>query len=290
MCQQYNELSIRMKRNMKNYQDKLKQFLKIVIRGVPFFKNLSEDSIEEITYHLKQKYYQTDEIIFRAGSPVDYLQIITKGEVDLIMKIDNHELVSHNLYQGCHIGGYKILDDFAHSHTARAVNSVTLHYITKDSLSLLANNIPEINNSIEKAKNYIRNSQMPIIGFGIFKDPKGNISALEIFKMAVVKIIKLNRDLKKFDCLSDVTEMLELGEYGDDYISKATKKPRDFLKASLKLINKLTHKIDSMEGHIKFLEEKLDIQRKQKRKKSMRVLSALSAQRNAIEGNFGFII
>jgi CRP-like cAMP-binding protein len=196
MCRQYNDLSLRMKVNMKKYQDKLKIFLKIIIRGVPYFNDLSEDSIEEITYHLRQKYIEPDEIIFRAGDPVDYLRIITKGEVDLITRVENHDLVVHNLYQGCHTGGYKVLDDFVHSHTARAVNSVTLHYITKDSILSLINNVPEIKASIEKAKYYMENSQVPIVGFGLFRDPKGNISSIQILKMAVVKILKLGQDLK----------------------------------------------------------------------------------------------
>ena len=51
----------------KNYQDRLKSFLKVSLKYIPFLKNLNGEIIEEITYHLKQKYYDPNEVIFRDG-------------------------------------------------------------------------------------------------------------------------------------------------------------------------------------------------------------------------------
>ena len=67
MCQQYGDLVSKMKENLKGYQDKLKIFLKMSLKDIPFFSNLSEDSIEEATYFLKQKYYDQNDIIVREG-------------------------------------------------------------------------------------------------------------------------------------------------------------------------------------------------------------------------------
>ena len=111
MCQQHPELTLLLKEKMKTYNDKLKMFLKLILRTIPFMKNLSDDSIEEVSYHLKQSYYDPDEIIFRAGDPVDNIYVITRGEVELIANIDDQDFVAHHLYQGCFIGGYKILSD-----------------------------------------------------------------------------------------------------------------------------------------------------------------------------------
>ena len=67
MCQQFGDLAEKLKENLKGYQDKLKLFLKVSLVNIPFFRNLSENTIEEITYLLKQKYYDPNEIIKRAG-------------------------------------------------------------------------------------------------------------------------------------------------------------------------------------------------------------------------------
>ena len=67
MCQQFGDLAKKLKENLKGYQDKLKVFLKVSLGDLPFFRNLSKDSIEEVTYHLKQKYYDPNDIIVRGG-------------------------------------------------------------------------------------------------------------------------------------------------------------------------------------------------------------------------------
>lgn len=100
MCQQYIELTQKMKEKLKTYNDKLKVFLKCILRTIPFMHDLSDESIEEVTYHLKQKYYDPGEIIFRAGDQVEHILLITRGEVDLLMNIENHDFVVHHLYQG----------------------------------------------------------------------------------------------------------------------------------------------------------------------------------------------
>lgn len=47
------------------------------------------------------------------------------------------------------MGGYKTLNECTHAHTARAVSSVTLHTINKDSLSLLQNNLSDFYQEVE---------------------------------------------------------------------------------------------------------------------------------------------
>ena len=240
MCQQYVDFADKMKKNLKTYQDKLKMFLKVSLKAIPFFSDLKENTIEELTYHLKQKYYEPSEIIVRAGDPVDDIHLITRGEVDLILSIHNQEFVAHNLFQGCYLGGYKILKECSHSHTARAVNSVTIHTLCKDSISLLQKNFPDFNYAIEMAKKDLRKTEFPVVGFGLFRDPSGNLTPIRLLKMAVVKILKLNRDLKDRDISDPVSKILERMQI--DYYNEAEEesKPENFNKASLKLMKRLS--------------------------------------------------
>ncbi|CAI2372991.1 unnamed protein product [Moneuplotes crassus] len=257
MCQQFPDIVEKMKQNLKKYQDRLKLFCKYSIKEIPFFKRLSEESIEEVTYHLQQKYYDANDIIFREGNAVDNLLIITRGEVDLILKVEDHELVLHNLYQGCYMGGYKVLKDSIYSHTARAVTSVTLHSLSKDSISLLQKNLPDFNHAIEKARIFIDNTSDPFIGFGMFRSKETSLTPIKLFKMAVIKVLKINRDLKEAGIKEGVPDILKrtvIGYYNEE---EEGRKPHNYQKTSLKILQKLTKKIDFLERHIKTLEKEV---------------------------------
>jgi CRP-like cAMP-binding protein len=61
---------------------------------------LDDDTVNEISYHLKEKYYDKDDIIFRSGDQVDHLYLITQGEVSLTVTVDGKDFIFHTLYQG----------------------------------------------------------------------------------------------------------------------------------------------------------------------------------------------
>lgn len=61
---------------------------------------LNNHIIEEITYHLRSKSYNADEIIYKIGDPVTNMHFITRGEVELFYPVNSNEIVIHNLYQG----------------------------------------------------------------------------------------------------------------------------------------------------------------------------------------------
>lgn len=284
MCQQYPSLTEKMKAKLKTYNDKLKIFLKVILKSIPFMKNLSAESIEEVTYHLKQKYYDPNEVIFRPGDPVDQLYLITRGEVDLIVNIDNHDFIVHNLYQGCFIGGYRILGDYIHTYTARAVSSVTLHYINKDSVSLLQNNLSDFKAEIELAKQYIEKNKDTIIGFGLFRDERGNVSSGEIFKMAVVKILQLNRAFKEVGIIDGINKVFKrmLIEYYEE--EEESEKPKNYQRATLKLMQKLTAKLDNLESQMARMEKKIEKNENANRRQSMMLLHKLGSEIDGIKG------
>jgi len=279
MCQQYVGLTDKLKAKLKTYNDKLKIFLKLILRSVPFMKKLCNDSVEEVTYHLKQRYFDPDEVIFRAGDQVEYIYLITRGEVDLIVNVDKHDFVVHNLYQGCYMGGYKVLGDHSHSHTARAVSSVTLHCINKDSLSLLQNNLNDFKKEVELAMNYIDTTNDPVIGFGMFKDERGgNVTPTEVFRMSVVKILKLNRDFKEAGIENGVSRMLEKMQLNYFDEEEDIRKPKNYQRASFKIMQKLEKKIEKLDTQMQRMEKKFEKTEKVNRKQSMMMLKRIGSE------------
>ena len=121
LWQQFVELRFKFREKLKTYNDKMKILLVSTLSSIPFFSGLSHEIIEEITYHLKQKYFHADEFIFRSGESADNFYIITKGDVELLFNHMGHDIVCHYLYPGCYMTGYQILGNYHHNMTARTL-------------------------------------------------------------------------------------------------------------------------------------------------------------------------
>lgn len=205
MCHQFVDVRVKLKDNLKNYNDKLKVFLKLSLRNVPYMKNLSDEVIEEITYNLKQKYYEDSDVIYRAGSLVENLYIVTRGEVNLMMSIEGHSFQLHRLYQGCYIGSYKLFGDYYHVHTARAKNNVTIHALSKDSMTILRQSMPEFEYACQSAITYMNTTSDPIISFG---NLRGELTPKQLLRLTITKILKINRDFREVGLENGLAKML----------------------------------------------------------------------------------
>ena len=100
MGQQFPEVHGLLKKRMRTYQDKLKSFLHHILRSIDYIKDLEEDSIEEISYHLKYEYYEKQQIVFRAGQSVDRIYFISTGEAEIFINYEGEEFIIDSLYQG----------------------------------------------------------------------------------------------------------------------------------------------------------------------------------------------
>jgi len=89
----------KLKQKIKNYNDPYKIFLKELLRSVDYLSNLSDDSIEEISYYLEQLDYEKDKIIFRAGDPVSSIHFITNGRINVTVNINDTDVPIDTLYR-----------------------------------------------------------------------------------------------------------------------------------------------------------------------------------------------
>ena len=113
--------------------------------------------------------------------------IVTKGELELLYKVDGKEFRMHILGQGCYIGAYQFHANYNHTFTARALCKTTVHRITKDSIEHLSNEIPQLRTKIEETIKYANTTQDPIVSFGFHRGFKINVK--DVFKLSVGRVI-----------------------------------------------------------------------------------------------------
>ena len=198
LCREFEDLVPKLRNKIKSYNDSLKQFLISIVKVIPYFSDLGEYTLEDIAYHMKQKFYEKGEIVFNQGESMNgAILIVTKGELELLYKVDGKEFRMHMLGKGCYIGAYQIHANYNHTFTARALCKTTVHKITKDSIEHLSNEIPQLRTKIEETIKYVNTTHDPIVSFGYHR--KINITLNSIFKLAVKRVILIKRDVEDAD-------------------------------------------------------------------------------------------
>ena len=259
LLRQFDELQHRLKEKVRTYNDRLKLFLFSIIKVVPFLNNLSEDTLENIAYHMKQKFYEKGEIIYNNGESMDNsISIVSKGEVELLYKVDNKEFRMHLLNQGCYIGGYQIHGRYHHMYTARALSKTTIHIISKESIDHLVKEFPDFKKRIDKTVDYIEKTADPIVSFGYYRDRNANVTVKDILKLSIGRIICIKRELKRVNILNSINSLLTETQTNTNYMKTISNDIEDFQNEIINVILKLSSKIDSnfdaIEGRLSRIE------------------------------------
>ena len=108
LCREFEDLVPKLRNKIKSYSDRLKQFLVSIVKVIPYLSDLGEYTLEEIAYHMKQKFYDKGEIVFSQGESMKgSILIVSKGILELLYKIEGREFRMHILGKGCYIGAYQ---------------------------------------------------------------------------------------------------------------------------------------------------------------------------------------
>lgn len=100
VCRIYSSFQFNLKEQMKSYDDPLKRFQKQLLQNVYYMENLSNDSLDEISFYLDHAHYDADQIIFRAGEQVDYIYFIASGTAHIVVSLPDHEIILDSLSEG----------------------------------------------------------------------------------------------------------------------------------------------------------------------------------------------
>ena len=105
ICKHFPETFHKMKENRKLYDDKWKQFLRQLVSSVPFFRELSENTLEELLYGLEQEFHEKDAVLFKPGDVCTGIRYLSDGEIDFVVRLDNgEEILIDTLFRGCVFG------------------------------------------------------------------------------------------------------------------------------------------------------------------------------------------
>jgi CRP-like cAMP-binding protein len=269
----------KLKNGRKNYQDQWKVFQKDLLKYIDYIKHCSEDTVEELTYYLKEQNYEIGDTIFSAGQIVDRINFITNGEVDIIVKIGKKEAILDTLYQACNIGEYGVLGDYRHTFTARAkTKNVHIIYITKDSLTHCRNRFSDLYKEADKWIDFLENSGLPLVDFRIYRNSSRMKNTIEVLKLAVARIMRINDALEANYDPEEITELLRevqikmIVEEEDD---------KDSQKNTNKLLQTVLQRIKSLQQEnqeLKFTLVKFE-------KKMAKVDKSVSAIKAEVTGN-----
>ena len=200
-----------LKAKRKEYQDEYKLFIKDILRFIDYIKTVSEETVEELTYFIKEVSFEVDTMIFRAGAVVDRVYFIAEGEVDIIAKVGKREAVLDTLYQGCNIGEYGVLGDYTHSFSAKAKTNVSLMYIEREAVLNLRDKFSDLRKETNICIDYLENSGLPLVDFRIYRNTQkhNKQNTVEVLKLAVARVMRINEALEANYTPEEITEILK---------------------------------------------------------------------------------
>lgn len=142
----------KLREKIKSYKDTYKMFVKEILRSVDYMSNLSDDSIEEISYFLKQVDYEKDKIIFRAGDFIDKIYFVINGRIKISVNINDTEVFIDSLSRGCSVGSYGVVGGLNYHFSGRAETKLTLLVLSKEDLKILVNSCDDLDRKIFELK------------------------------------------------------------------------------------------------------------------------------------------
>lgn len=111
MSKKFPQILSKLKARRGQYNDIWKTFLRKLIMSVDYFKDLKNNTIEELIYSLKQELIEPNHVITKVGECIDRIYFISSGIVQMILKFDDGtEIIIDQLRQGCSFGLYSILE------------------------------------------------------------------------------------------------------------------------------------------------------------------------------------
>lgn len=268
-----------LKDGRKNYQDEWKIFMKDNLKYFDYVKNCSDQTVEELTYYLREEMYQAGDVIFKAGQEVNKVYFIASGEIDIIVKIGRKEVLLDCLYQACNIGEYGVLGDYRHTFTAKAKKNAThMIYIPKDAISACRDRFKDFYKETEKCKEYLETSGLPLVDFRLYRNYSSKMKTVEILKLAIARVMRINDALEANYSPEEITEILQtiqikvFGEGDDD---------GDLQKNSNRMLQEVLQRLAGIQQE----NSDLKLQLAKFDKKVVRIEKSVAAIKSEVTGN-----
>ena len=197
-----------LKERRKVYQDEWKKFIKTNLKWIDYLKNSKDDVLENLYSKQKEESFKAGEIILKTGDPINKISIITDGQIEIFVNIQNHEISIDTLYQGCSIGEYGVLNDCVYLFTAKAKsNSVKVFSISKQEIQDLIKLNPDYKTIKEKELN--KNYLSYYLDFRHYRSGESLWRAKKVLKMAILRYFRIWMVLSQFNIIVEYNKILD---------------------------------------------------------------------------------
>lgn len=116
-----------------------------ILRQLPYFTDLSDGAVNNISARFTEKGYQPDEMIYLAGEEATRLYVVASGKVKLLRyTLDGQEVLLDILVPGEHFGSLSALGDPVYPDTAQAQTGVCVLSIDAEDFRQLLETYPAI--------------------------------------------------------------------------------------------------------------------------------------------------
>ncbi|MEW5814420.1 MAG: HD domain-containing phosphohydrolase [Spirochaetota bacterium] len=123
----------------------MEEFKNNTVEKRPFFSQISDDDLYQITQFAKEKKFLPGDVIVREKTLTDTFCIIKNGKVEITKKfMDGDEMVLTVMNEGDFFGEMALLDQSPRSATVRALVETTILELSRDDFESLLHNAPAL--------------------------------------------------------------------------------------------------------------------------------------------------
>jgi CRP/FNR family transcriptional regulator, cyclic AMP receptor protein len=113
------------------------------LNRVHLFRNLPDEHLEALVGSCERMLFQAGETIFRKGDSADWLYVVEKGTVDIVLPSEGEEIVLASFAEGSFFGELGVFDQQPRNATARATEGASLVGVPARAVGRLIDQHPE---------------------------------------------------------------------------------------------------------------------------------------------------
>lgn len=115
-----------------------------ILKNIPFFSELSEEDLQQITEKIKMEYFPADHVIFNEGDTGEVMYVIKRGQVQVIRENAILATLSDNAF----FGEMALVSDEPRNASIKTVTDVEALTLGKEDFKQLLQTNPSIASTV----------------------------------------------------------------------------------------------------------------------------------------------
>lgn len=183
-----------------SYKDRWKRFIIRVLYNIDYFgAGLPNYIYEELSYLLEIVSFNKGEYVYKANQLCEYIYIISKGEVDIMLNKVNSDVNIDTLYTGWSIGSYGIISGQCFITSGIAKTDWTVLRLSLSKLMKARKDYDEVDHIISQYENYIERNGAPYCDYKLYRYSKRHkLTCKEKMMNGIRRICRIIKSLKTY--------------------------------------------------------------------------------------------